>query len=78
MLKDDSGSLPTPPRCPNCGREMMDDSDGITGGWLCAHNHRAVIIDIEDPEPRAAPPAQPSVPEPAGQPSVPAGEGEQK
>lgn len=58
MLKDDSGSLPTPPPCPRCGRPMMDDADGITGGWLCAHNHRAVIIEMEDPDLPASTPEQ--------------------
>jgi len=34
----------TAPQCPNCGRKMFDDSDGMTGGWFCASNHRAIII----------------------------------
>ena len=34
------------PRCPSCGRKMMDDADSMTGGWLCAYNHRAVVIPI--------------------------------
>ncbi len=42
--KDDDFS----PYCPTCGRKMVDDSDGITGGWLCAFNHRAVVIEMEE------------------------------
>ena len=33
------------PSCPECGRVMLDDEDGMTGGWFCAYDHRAIIID---------------------------------
>lgn len=33
-----------PPKCPKCGRPMFDDFDGLTGGWLCAYDHNAVVL----------------------------------
>jgi len=31
------------PTCPECGHKMLDDRDGMYGGWFCARNHPTVI-----------------------------------
>lgn len=39
---------PEPPVCMACGMPMIDDRDGMYGGWFCANNHRAIIIHPKD------------------------------
>jgi len=45
------GCICKPPTCPDCGEPMLDDREGgMYGGWICAANHRGIILEWDDPD----------------------------
>jgi len=48
-MSEETRGIPT---CPECGRKMLDDRDGMYGGWFCAHNHPTVIQVVGSEETR--------------------------
>jgi len=46
MLEERMAGWSGPPRCPECGGEMLR-VDEATDSWFCAANHRAIYTEAE-------------------------------